>query len=75
MDADTTEPDGEFALMVCEQTAAAFGFWWSGGTLHYHAAGISRRCPACHPGCWTPPLRIDGHEYHRRQRARRRRRR
>jgi len=74
MATDTAEPDDEFALMLREQIAEAYGFWWN-GTLHYHAAGISRRCPACHPGCWTLPLCIDGHEYRRRQRARRRRKR
>ena len=72
------EPDDAFALMVREQTAAAFGFLWAGDKLHYHPADAPprarRRCLACHPGSWVPSLRIDGKEYRRRQRARRRRR-
>jgi hypothetical protein len=34
-----------------------------------------RRCVFCNPASHTPPMRADGHEYHRRQRARRRARR
>lgn len=76
-----SEPDDEFGLMVRETTAAAFGFWWEPGFgLHYHAEGaprkITRRCLLCNPGrrrSVTPPLCIDGHEYHRRQQARKRR--
>ncbi len=74
----TAEPDDEFGLMVREQTAAAFGFWWEPGFgLHYHGENaprkITRRCPLCNPyqrRAVTPPLCIDGREYHRRQRNR-----
>lgn len=78
MTTDTGKPDDEFTTLVREQTAAAFGFLWS-GTLHYHPAGaprrMTRRCLACHPGAWTSSLCIDGREYRRRLRARRRRKR
>ncbi len=66
----------ELALMVREQTAAAFGLWWDGG-LHYHLQDaprrVIRRCHLCTPGSWTRKLCIDGNEYHRRQRNRRKR--
>jgi hypothetical protein len=58
--------------------AGAYGFFWSGSQLHYHPADaprrVTRRCRVCHPEAFSPPLAIDGREYHRRQRARRRRR-
>jgi hypothetical protein len=55
--------------------AAAYGFTWD-GQLHYHAddapRDIRRRCLLCNPGGFSPPLAIDGREYRRRQKARRR---
>lgn len=38
-----------------------------------HSRRDPRRCRVCNPGANPPPMRIDGHEYHRRQKARRRR--
>ncbi len=73
--ADTAPgPDDEFALMVLERTAEAFGFWYRDG-LHWHPQDAPRRytrkCSLCTPGCWTRPLCIDGNEYRRRLRNRR----
>lgn len=62
---------------VAEWTAEAFGFWWDGDDLHWHAPDVSyrvaRRCPVCNPGCGPRPLCIDGREYARRRAARKKR--
>jgi hypothetical protein len=59
--------------------AAAYGLHLGGrGELHYHAEDAPRRvllrCRVCHPSGYQSPAPIDGREYHRRQRARVRRR-
>jgi hypothetical protein len=59
--------------------ASAYGFTWDGGELHYHTADaprrLLRRCRLCSPQANPLPLAVDGHDYRRRQLARRRRRR
>lgn len=64
------------ACEVAPLAAAAFGYSWTDGKLHYHAADASRRvrrrCPACHPLAFQPPC-PDGAYYRHRQLARRRR--
>ena len=61
---------------IAKMTAAAFGFTWMAGDLHYHAEDAPRRvlvrCRACHPEANPARLAIDGQEYHRRQKARKR---
>ena len=61
---------------IAKMTAAAFGFTWVAGNLHYHPEEAPRRvlvrCRACHPEANPARLAIDGQEYHRRQKARKR---
>ena len=61
---------------IAKMTAAAFGFTWMAGDLHYHAEDAPRRvrlrCWVCHPEAYPHLLAIDGREYHRRQKARKR---
>jgi hypothetical protein len=66
----------DFGENLAKVTAAAFGFTWVAGNLHYHAEDAPRRvlvrCRACHPEANPARLAIDGQEYRRRQKARKR---
>ena len=66
----------DFGESIAKATAEVFGFTWAAGDLHYHAEDAPRRvrlrCRVCHPEAYPHPLAIDGREYHRRQKARRR---
>jgi hypothetical protein len=61
---------------IAKATAALFGFTWAFGDLHYHAEDAPRRvllsCRLCHPHGNPARLAINGREYRRRQKARKR---
>jgi hypothetical protein len=63
-----------------EQIAAAFGFSWEKGALHYHPSAFlasradRHHCPLCNPHGNPRRLPINGREYARRRAARKKRR-